>query len=149
MFSADGIGKDKMKNYWVAIFFIGDCFLGISILSGFLVLPSSALADELSPALTETLKSIPVPHPPTFLTYHGELLEHHLELAPKCFACHIEKRIFCVSCHAVVYEGEEAGESDEAESEDWERLGLDHEDIEEDREIFQQLGIPLNVKPSE
>lgn len=143
------MGKGHMKIYGVSICLIGVFFLGIAILNGFLVLPSSALADELPPALTKTLKSIPVPHTPAFLTYHGELLEHHLELAPKCFACHTEKRRFCVSCHAVVYEREEAGETDEAESEDWERLGLGHEDIEEDREIFKQLGIPLNVKPSE
>lgn len=149
MLSEDDRSKDKMKNYGVSIGLIGAFFLGIALANLFLVFPSPALADELPPGLTETLKSIPVPHTPAFLTYHGELLEHHLELAPKCFACHADKRRFCVSCHAVVYEGEEAGESDEAESEDWERLGLEHEDIEEDLEIFQQLGIPLYVKPSE
>jgi len=123
--------------------------LACAIANPFFVLPSSALDDELPPELTETLKSIPVPHTPIFLTYHGELLEHHLELAPKCFACHKEKRTFCVSCHAIVYEGEESGESDEAESEDWERLGLRPEEIEEDREIFKQLGIPLFLEQSE
>lgn len=138
----------KMKEYWASILSI-ESFLFLTVLSNPLfVFPSPVLA-ELPPALTETLKNISVPHTPEFLTYHGELLEHHLELAPKCFACHTEKRTFCVSCHAVVYEREEAGESDEAESEDWERLGLDHEDIEEDWQIFKQLGIPLYVEPSE
>jgi len=137
-----------MKNNWIVIFLFKSVLLGTVLSNPFLVWPSSALADDLPPELAETLKSIPVPHTPIFLTYHGELLEHHLGLAPKCFACHTEKRTFCVSCHAIVYEEEESGESDEAESEDWERLGLGHEDMVEDRQIFKQLGIPLYLEHS-
>jgi len=129
--------------------FIKFILLGIVSCSPFLGWPSSALADELPPELTETLKNIPLPHTPEFLTYHGELLEHHLELAPKCFSCHTEKRTFCVSCHAVFSEGEESGESDEGESEDWKQLGMGDEDVEEDRQIFKQLGIPLSMEQSE
>ncbi len=138
----------NMKKSCLSVVLKGAILLASAASNFFLVLPASVLADELPLELAETLKSIPVPHTPIFLTYHGELLEHHLELAPKCFACHTEKRTFCVSCHAIVYEEEESGESDEAESEDWERLGLGREDMEEDRRIFKQLGIPLYLKHS-
>lgn len=111
--------------------------------------PSAAWADEISPALMESLKSIPVPHTKLFLKYHGELLEHNLELASKCFECHQDKRMFCVSCHAVVYSEEEAGESGETESEDWERFDLGHEDINEDLTLFEKLGIPLVLREDE
>lgn len=133
------------KKSWLSLGLMGPILFVSTAANLFLVLPAFVLADDLPPELSETLKSIPVPHTPTFLTYHGELLEHHLELALQCFACHTEKRTFCVSCHAIAYEEEESGESGEAESEDWERLGLGHqEDIEEDRQIFKQLGIPLS-----
>ncbi len=139
----------RLNKYRVSPFFINIFLLGIVIWSPFLGWPSSSLADELPPELLETLKTMPVPHTPTFLTYHGELLEHHLELAPKCFACHSEKRTFCVTCHAIVYEEEESGESDEGESEDWKQLGMGDEDVEEDRQIFKQLGIPLYLDKRE
>lgn len=139
----------NMKKSSLSVVLTGAILLASAASNFLLVLPSTVLADELPSALMETLKNIPVPHTPSFLTYHGELLEHHLELAPKCFACHTEKRIFCVSCHAIVYEGEESGESDEAESEDWERLGIEQEDREEDLKIFKQLGIPLFLEQSE
>lgn len=104
---------------------------------------SAAWADEISPALMESLKKIPVPHTKVFLKYHGELVEHNLELAPRCFECHQDKLTFCVSCHAVVYDVEEAGEEGEEESEDWDRLEIGHEDREEDMKIFEKLGIPF------
>lgn len=138
-----------MKNSYLSAALLVAVLLGSVVSILFLMLPASVLADELSLELAESLKTMSVPHTPEFLTYHGELLEHHLELAPKCFACHTEKRTFCVSCHAIVYEGEESGESDEAESEDWERLGFEDEDMEEDLKIFMQLGIPLSLEQSE
>ena len=116
--------------------------------AGFLERPP-AVADQLRPELIESLKAIPVPHTGLFIRYHGELLEHNMELAPRCFECHQNKRQFCVGCHAVYYDEEERGESGETESEDWERHEFGPEDMKEDISLFERLGIPLYPKKLE
>jgi hypothetical protein len=109
---------------------------------------TAAIAGQLSPDLIESLKAIPVPHTSLFIKHHGELVEHNTELASRCFECHQNKRQFCVGCHAVYYDEEERGESEEAETEDWERHSIGHEDIGEDISLFERLGIPLDLKAS-
>lgn len=106
--------------------------------------PPPARSDELAPELVETLKSIPVPHTDLFIRYHGELVEHDLELAPRCFGCHQNKQQFCVGCHAVAYTEEERGEFGETESEDWERHEIGLPEGVEEHVLFDRLGIPLD-----
>jgi hypothetical protein len=106
--------------------------------------PPPARSDDLSPELVDRLKSIPVPHTAPFIRYHGELIEHNIELAPRCFECHENKRQFCVECHAVVYAVEETGESGETESEDWERHDIGRNHGTKEISLFEQLGIPLD-----
>ena len=106
--------------------------------------PPPARSDDLSPKLVDTLKSIPVPHTKPFIRYHGELVEHNIELAPRCFECHQNKQQFCVACHVVVYAGEETGESGEMESEDWERHDIGRRDGRDEISLFERLGIPLD-----
>jgi hypothetical protein len=117
---------------------------GVLLATAWPLEPPPARSDDLSPELVDTLKSIPVPHTKAFIRYHGELVEHNIELAPRCFECHQNKQQFCVGCHAVVYAGEETGESGETESEDWERHDIGRHDGPEEISLFERLGIPLD-----
>jgi len=117
---------------------------GVLLATAWPLEPPPARSDDLSPELVDTLKSIPVPHTKAFIRYHGELVEHNMELAPRCFECHQNKQQFCAGCHAVVYAGEERGESGETESEDWERHDIGPLDGGEEILLFERLGIPLD-----
>ncbi len=116
---------------------------GVLLAAAWTLGPPPARADDLSPELVDTLKSIAVPHTNLFIRYHGELVEHNIELAPRCFECHEDRQQFCVGCHAVVYAGEERGESGETESQDWERHDIGRHEGGEEISLFEQLGIPL------
>lgn len=117
---------------------------GVLLATAWPLEPPPARSDELPSELVDTLKAMPVPHTKLFIRYHGELVEHNTELAPRCFECHENKQQFCVGCHAVVYAGEEGGESGEAESEDWERYDIGRHDDAEEISLFERLGIPLD-----
>ena len=117
---------------------------GVLLATAWPLEPPPARSGDLSPELVDTLKSIPVPHTAPFIRYHGELIEHNIELAPRCFECHQNKQQFCVGCHVVVYAGEETGESGEMESEDWERHDIGRRDGRDEISLFERLGIPLD-----
>ncbi len=117
---------------------------GVVLATAWLLEPPPARSGDLPPELVDTLKAMPVPHTQPFIRYHGELVEHNIELAPRCFECHENKQQFCVGCHAVVYAGEETGESGETESEDWERHDIGRHDGREEISLFERLGIPLD-----
>jgi hypothetical protein len=117
---------------------------GVLLATAWPLEPPPARSGDLSPELVDTLKAIPVPHTKPFIRYHGELVEHNIELAPRCFECHQNKQQFCVACHVVVYAGEETGESGEMESEDWERHDIGRNHGTEQSALFEQLGIPLD-----
>jgi hypothetical protein len=117
---------------------------GVLLATAWPLEPPPARSGDLSPELVDTLKAIPVPHTKPFIRYHGELVEHNIELAPRCFECHQNKQQFCVACHVVVYAGEETGESGEMESEDWERHDIGRRDGRDEISLFERLGIPLD-----
>jgi hypothetical protein len=117
---------------------------GVLLATAWPLEPPPARSGDLSPELVDTLKAIPVPHTKPFIRYHGELVEHNIELAPRCFECHQNKQQFCVGCHVVVYAGEETGESGEMESEDWERHDIGRRDGRDEISLFERLGIPLD-----
>ncbi len=117
---------------------------GVLLANAWPLEPPPARSDDLPPELVDILKAIPVPHTDLFIRHHGELVEHNMEVATRCFECHQNKQQFCAGCHAVVYAREERGESGETESEDWERHDIGPPGDGDEILLFERLGIPLD-----